>query len=116
MKQPPPLMPCRHTPRRLVVSLAILAFWSASAHGQEPPAKVGIPSPALPPQALGVDAFVRFAVEKNPRLVRATLAIDAAKGRFVQAGLYPNPELAVMADELGDRTGSGGISRPKSRK
>jgi cobalt-zinc-cadmium efflux system outer membrane protein len=57
----------------------------------------------------GIDEFVRFALEKNPRIAKATFAIDAARGRYIQAGLYPNPELTANWDEIGDRTGPGGI-------
>ncbi len=60
-------------------------------------------------QPVGVDEFVQLAVTRNPRLARASIAIDAAQGRYLQAGLYPNPELAVNWDEIGDRTGPGGI-------
>jgi hypothetical protein len=35
---------------------------------------------------------------------RATLAIDAARGRHLQAGLYPIPDVAVNWDEIGDRS------------
>lgn len=71
-----------------------------------------LPAPAL----VGVDDFVRVAVERNPRLARANLAIDAARGRHLQAGLYPNPELAATWDEIGDRTspnGTGIVTAPK---
>jgi outer membrane protein, heavy metal efflux system len=71
------------------------------------PAEVAQPAPAT------MDDFVRLAVERNPRLARANFAIDAARGRYVQAGLYPNPELAVSWDEIGDRTGNGIITAPK---
>ncbi len=60
-------------------------------------------------QPARVDDFVQLAVSRNPRIARATIAIDAAQGRHLQAGLYPNPELAVNWDEFGDRTGPGGI-------
>ena len=56
-----------------------------------------------------VDEWVQLAVSRNPRLGKATFAIDAAQGKYTQAGLYPNPVLAVTADELGDRTGPVGI-------
>jgi cobalt-zinc-cadmium efflux system outer membrane protein len=56
-----------------------------------------------------VDDFVRLAVERNPRLARANLAIEAARGRHLQAGLYPNPDVAVNWDEIGDRQDSRGI-------
>jgi cobalt-zinc-cadmium efflux system outer membrane protein len=63
-----------------------------------------------------VNDFVRLAVGWNPRLARANLAIAAAEGRRVQAGLYPNPNLALDWDEIGDRTsvnGTGIVTAPK---
>lgn len=75
---------------------------------QEPAGKV-TETPASPAGPVQVDELVQIAVGRNPRLSKATFAIDAAQGKLVQAGLYPNPVLAVMADELGDRTGPGGI-------
>lgn len=62
------------------------------------------PDPAPPLEPVTVDDFVRLAVERNPRLAKANLAIDAARGRHLQAGLYPNPDVAVNWDELGDRS------------
>lgn len=75
---------------------------------QESPAKpeVGAASATGPVQ---VDELVKLAVGRNPRLGKATFAIDTAQGKHVQAGLYPNPVLAVLGDELGDRTGPIGI-------
>jgi len=65
------------------------------------------------PQAIqaqsGLDGLIAVAVARNPRLAKATLAVDAARGRHIQAGLYPNPDLAIQWDEIGDRTGPGGI-------
>ncbi|VTU01462.1 outer membrane efflux protein : Outer membrane efflux protein OS=Planctomyces limnophilus (strain ATCC 43296 / DSM 3776 / IFAM 1008 / 290) GN=Plim_1582 PE=4 SV=1: OEP: OEP [Gemmataceae bacterium] len=81
-------------------------------HGPVVPAGgQNVPAPAELEQSqpAGVDEFVQLAVTRNPRLARATIAIEAAQGRYVQAGLYPNPELAVNWDEIGDRTGAGGI-------
>jgi cobalt-zinc-cadmium efflux system outer membrane protein len=65
--------------------------------------------PAPAPAQTGVDDLVALAVARNPRLAKATFAIDAARGRHIQAGLYPNPDLAINWDEIGDRTGPGGI-------
>jgi cobalt-zinc-cadmium efflux system outer membrane protein len=64
---------------------------------------------AIPVSPVGIDEFVRLAIEKNPRIAKATFAIDAARGRYIQVGLYPNPELGATWDEIGDRTGPGGI-------
>ena len=48
-------------------------------------------------------------VDRHPRLAQVAWATETARGRAVQAGLYPNPTLSVTGDELGDRTGPGGI-------
>jgi cobalt-zinc-cadmium efflux system outer membrane protein len=78
----------------------------------QPPAEP-VPQP-LTPETL--DDFVRLAAERNPRLARAAAAIEAARGRQLQAGLYPNPTVDVNWDEIGDRTsvaGSGIVTAPK---
>jgi len=67
------------------------------------------PAEAKTSESVRVDELVSLAVARNPRLGKATFAIDAAQGRYAQAGLYPNPVLAVIADELGDRQGPSGI-------
>ena len=67
------------------------------------------PAPAPLPDRAGVDDLVALAVARNPRLAKATFTVDAARGRHIQAGLYPNPDLAINWDEVGDRTGPGGI-------
>ena len=77
-----------------------------------PPAGAVVPAaPAAKADAAPaqVDDLVALAIAQNPRLGRASFNIDAAKGRYVQAGLYPNPNLAANWDEIGDRTGPGGI-------
>ena len=77
---------------------------------QEPAGKLPVgEAPAHGSAPVTVDELVQLAVAQNPRLGKATFAIDAAQGKYTQAGLYPNPLLAVTADELGDRTGPGGI-------
>ncbi len=39
-----------------------------------------------------------------------SLAVEAARGRAHQAGLYPNPFVALTWDELNDRTGRSGVN------
>ncbi len=73
----------------------------------QPAARPGEPRP------LALDDLVGTALARNPRLGRAAFAIDAARGRYTQAGLYPNPVFAFTADELGDRTGPSGILSPQ---
>jgi cobalt-zinc-cadmium efflux system outer membrane protein len=90
----------------------VLAASPALALAQMPTAPPGRPTEARGP-TLTLDAVIRTALEQNPRLGRAALAVDAARGRYTQAGLYPNPIFAFAADELGDRTGPPGILSPQ---
>lgn len=78
---------------------ARVAITPPAAAGAVVPAAAQVPAP--PPAA--VDDFVRLAVGRNPRIAHAAFAVDAARGRYTQAGLYPNPDLAVNWDEIGDR-------------
>jgi len=75
------------------------------------PSAINLASAVEPVEAAptNVDNLVQIAIARNPRLAKATFAIDAAQGKYIQAGLYPNPELAIEWDEIGDRTGPGGI-------
>ncbi len=97
------------------------AIRQASFTADEPPAAKSEPAkapaaplaPTVPPGGTGVEELVEFAVGRNPRLAKAALAVEAAVGKYVQAGLYPNPTVSVTADEVGDRTGpSGTITAP----
>src|SRR5262249_11209073 len=74
-----------------------------------PPGPPPTPAPAPAARELRLEELTALALERNPRLARAGFAVEAARGRAVQAGLYPNPTLQVTGDELGDRTGTGGI-------
>ncbi|MGL6075429.1 MAG: TolC family protein [Fimbriiglobus sp.] len=58
---------------------------------------------------LGLQELITMTMEHNPRLAQVGWAVETARGRAVQAGLYPNPTITVTGDELGDRTGPGGI-------
>lgn len=58
--------------------------------------------------ALRLEDAIRIAIDHNPSLRVAGYRIDAASGRVVQAGLYPNPSLSFEAEGLGADDGSGG--------
>lgn len=62
-----------------------------------------------PPSELTLPDLINMTVGRNPRLAQVGWAVETARGRAIQAGLYPNPTLNVTGDELGDRTGPGGI-------
>lgn len=58
--------------------------------------------------ALTLGDLERIAMESNPTLVQARMAVSGAEGIYVQAGLYPNPVLGYIADEIGN-DGSEGL-------
>lgn len=84
------------------------------AAGQKMPGPNATPSLPAPRQvgvpAISLDELVQLGLAQNPRLAQAAFAIDNARGRAWQAGLYPNPTVSVNLDELGDRTGPGGVN------
>jgi cobalt-zinc-cadmium efflux system outer membrane protein len=61
------------------------------------------------PQSLMLADLIRLTEERNPRLAQVAWAVETARGRAYQAGLYPNPVLSASGDELSDRFGQGGI-------
>lgn len=60
-------------------------------------------------QTLGLPELIELTLDCNPRLAEVSWAIETARGRALQAGLYPNPTVSVTGSELSDRTGPGGI-------
>tara|TARA_R110000868_G_scaffold119469_2_gene316965 strand:+ start:292639 stop:294039 length:1401 start_codon:yes stop_codon:yes gene_type:complete len=58
--------------------------------------------------ALSVEDAIRLAIEHNPRLRAAGYRVDAASGRVLQAGLYPNPSLSFSGESIGADAGGGG--------
>ncbi|MBX9583269.1 MAG: hypothetical protein K2X87_23455 [Gemmataceae bacterium] len=73
---------------------------------------IKLPGPESAPTPSGdvaLQDLIALTVERNPRLAQVGWAVETARGRAVQAGLYPNPMVSATGDELGDRTGPGGI-------
>ncbi|MEO8179769.1 MAG: TolC family protein [Deltaproteobacteria bacterium] len=58
------------------------------------------PTAAQQPSANGVDAFVAEVLQRNPALHARTLGRDAAQSDATAAGLWPDPEAAVMLDRV----------------
>lgn len=58
---------------------------------------------------LGLDDLIGISLENNPTLRQAGFDIEAAQGRSVQAGLYPNPTVQVIGEQLGGQTATGGV-------
>jgi cobalt-zinc-cadmium efflux system outer membrane protein len=91
------------------------AYSAADTQGQEElPAprkldKDAVTAPDASAQAIGLPDLIGLTLERNPRLGQVGWAVETARGRAVQAGLYPNPTVNVTGNEISDRTGPAGI-------
>ncbi len=68
------------------------------------------PSPSdLPPDADGMplDSMVQIALANNPTIRQSSAALEAARGNWVQVGLYPNPGVAYLGNQIGDQGRAG---------
>jgi outer membrane protein, heavy metal efflux system len=90
---------------RLVLALAGAALAVSSGLASPP----GTPAPNAP---LSLLQLLDTAAANNPELAIARARSEAARGRLVQAGLYPNPTLTWEADDLGDPDGPAGTQGP----
>ena len=64
-------------------------------------------SDVAPAQGLTLDQAMREALVRNQDLRAARSAVDAARGRLEQAGLWPNPRL-VLSNDTGDPFNNAG--------
>lgn len=103
------------------VALAALSGLGSAADWQSPPQPLRIEEPGVPlgavqegaivPRPVGfdpaagptprrLDEFVALAEQSHPRLRAARAAVEAARGKAVQARLYPNPMLAGSSPQI----------------
>lgn len=61
----------------------------------------------LPTAGLTLAELEQMALARNPTLAQAAAQIAAAQGRYVQAGLYPNPVAGYMGSEIGNAGRAG---------
>lgn len=59
------------------------------------------------PQGVGLADLEQRAVRNHPALAIAQAKVQAARGKCVQVGLYPNPVVGYVGDEIGDNGTSG---------
>src|SRR5262249_5873907 len=74
--------------------------------GAAPPRPAGPPASKPPP--LGLPDLEQMALTGNPPLAQAASNVEAARGRTLQAGLYPNPTIGYNAEQLGLRGRAAG--------
>jgi cobalt-zinc-cadmium efflux system outer membrane protein len=67
---------------------------------------VGLPEEAVHgPSPRTLDEFVALAMENHPKLRSARATVEAARGKAVQARLYPNPVIAGFSPQIaGDQS------------
>ena len=62
---------------------------------------------AARPKQLSLVDLESIALANHPGLTQAVTRIEAARGRWVQAGLYPNPVVGYVGDEIGNEGAAG---------
>jgi cobalt-zinc-cadmium efflux system outer membrane protein len=80
----------------LVVSTGLSA--TARAADPAPPAEA---APAAPATPVSLADLEQLALHGNPTLAQAAANVEAARGRAVQAGLYPNPTVGYTSELMG---------------
>ncbi|WP_202920174.1 TolC family protein [Urbifossiella limnaea] len=68
------------------------------------PASAVEPVPAFP----GLNDLLALAQARNPDLAAAAARVGEARGRMVQAGLYPNPTVGYSGNQINDGPGTPG--------
>jgi cobalt-zinc-cadmium efflux system outer membrane protein len=56
---------------------------------------------------LRLEDIEEIALGNNPTLVKASAAVQAARGNWLQVGLYPNPNVAYLGTQIGDQSTAG---------
>lgn len=59
------------------------------------------------PEGLTLAALEQIALQNNPTLRQASLQVQQEQGNWLQAGLYPNPTVGYMGDEIGHEETAG---------
>jgi len=62
---------------------------------------------ANPCPRLRLEDLEEIALGNNPTLVKASAAVQAARGNWLQVGLYPNPNVAYLGTQIGDQSTAG---------
>jgi len=74
-----------------------------------PSQSAGALSASAPSAAPGItlDDLESMALGNNPTLAQAAARVRAQRGNWVQQGLYPNPSVSYVGDEIGDENQAG---------
>lgn len=92
-----------HT-RSVVRGASLLIGFGLALPGlaEDPKPQNNAPSATVAPVS-SLAALEQLALQRNPTLVQAGANVDVARGREIQAGLYPNPTLGYNGEQIGLR-------------
>jgi outer membrane protein TolC len=86
----------------LVAALMLFAPFAWAQSVTAPPSHVEHIPPGEELSAdLSLQSLEQIALERNPTLVQAGAQVRISRGKAVQAGLHPNPEIGYVADQIG---------------
>jgi cobalt-zinc-cadmium efflux system outer membrane protein len=68
-----------------------------------------VPLPGPNGRPLDLPDLERLALGTNPAVQQAVLNVQAARGNAIQVGLYPNPRVGFMGDNMGQANTSGAL-------
>lgn len=86
-----------------------LTINSTDKHAEpQPLTDASIQSPLTEQSSFTLSELISTAMLNHPELRKAQATIEEAQGQFVQAGLYPNPQLGWQASELNSPGASAG--------
>jgi cobalt-zinc-cadmium efflux system outer membrane protein len=72
-----------------------------------PMASDSAPTNAAAPAELSLHSLEQIALSNNPAIARAEARVRALRGKWVQAGLPPNPTAGYLATEMGNEGKAG---------
>jgi cobalt-zinc-cadmium efflux system outer membrane protein len=82
------------TPAQTLACLACLSVLSGAALTADPAVH-------LPASTLTLEALEQMALQRNPTLAQAATRIESSRGKALQAGLYPNPTIGYVGEQMG---------------
>src|SRR3984893_13374679 len=84
----------------------VLAIASATSQAEQP--QKTYEGPGKPSAGMTLEELNRLAVANNPTLGQAKAGVAAATGRALQAGLWPNPTVGYVGEEIRGGSYGGG--------
>lgn len=105
-----PQQACAASPQRPVYPEPVPAPGALAASAAEPQLAPGpqglvyrqpVPAAAADLGEISVEELLALARSNNPTLAQAAQQVAALRGKWLQAGLYPNPAVGYLGDDLG---------------